>query len=1311
MRLANVQTKKSVLVWAFLDSCSDKDFIDLKIAEEIGIDLTEEILSVATVEGRISARKQLGDVSLSSINRKYEAEVGDAVFATFPTASNDLPPSQRDLSKFQHLADIEFPVIPGRRIGMIISAAHHGAWLGGEVRRGKHGEPNAFLTDFGWTMSGATGKKGERDLSTFKIAVDDQVLREGMDRIFMSDFPVEKVVSDEYVADSKDAREALEQLERSARFDDEKGKYISALTWKGGREAAAKKLNAVDSQSMALKRLSSLKRSMMRDPDKKAKAFEQVKKFIENGRAEVVDENEMREKPKDRVQWRLPGHLVHQNQKWRFCHDGRASVDGICLNEELIGAMNLLTPILDPVMHLRKWKHALTTDIEAFFHNILVDDADKDAFLFYWFEDESMKRRILIRFLAHIFGATSSPMITSYILRLHAERIKNVFGPEVYEVIKRYFYVDDGTAGANTTPAVQKLKIDLEEAMRRGGFRLAKWKSNSPQILGLPEVEEKDRYTKVLGVGWDLKEDRLFVPVDDDFGEKEADTPRDVVTATAKIFDPLGIVAPAILPGRRWTQLCMRGKWGWDVALLKDVKKGFNSWARTIRELSKISIPRWWDDESTLGKDVQLHCFSDAAEDGFGSVCYRRVDSGEPGVPPRVDFVLGKCHVVPLDSSKTSHHNLTPRLELVAAVKSTQLQTMIVESVKMPFSRVVFWTDSEICVKQINNSRTRYGPFHRNRLSKIHAVSTPDQWMHVDGKLNPADICSRGIKVSDKEQWDIYLNGPAFLKLPEDQWPAQKAWGESEPECNIAAVETEPEENPLIWDVIAKPSEWEGKKRRVGCLVKIARIWRKIASTRKTRSRKNRVDKSLGLTMEEREEAEAMMVKAIQEKHFRKEIKLLTAAGTNSADTRKELRSNSSKLFPLNPFIGDDGALRSGSRLTSAPIAYEQKFPKLLPKEDPNVPSLVRRYHRTEMHAGVQQTLAAVRRKFWLLQGQSVVKKALKICPDCQRAHKKPQQQKMGPLPEDRVKFNYIFERTGVDLMGPFLVKRNGRANHKCWVVVFTCMAARAVHTEVVFNLDASAMLNALNRFTSRRPGVKKLISDNGSNLRAAATILKKELKKLNEDLQPSLHKVGLEWEFIPPRNPHRGGVWERIIGIFKAHMATALSSGDVPQIDTFITTIIAIESVINRRPLTSISSDPRDSIPLSVDLIMNPALLNEPPAGVIIDNVKTEADKTKFRWKQSLSRLNTFTKLFLAEYLSILANRPKWRTTEIDLKIDDLVIIVDETKKRRTWETGRVTKTEGTGSHVRRVSIRRPGGEVIRRDRSGVVLLELELE
>ena len=270
-------------------------------------------------------------------------------------------------------------------------------------------------------------------------------------------------------------------------------------------------------------------------------------------------------------------------------------------------------------------------------------------------------------------------------------------------------------------------------------------------------------------------------------------------------------------------------------------------------------------------------------------------------------------------------------------------------------------------------------------------------------------------------------------------------------------------------------------------------------------------------------------------------------------------------------------------------------------------------------------------------------------------------------------------------------------------------MASRALHTEIVFTLDASALMNAIHRFSSRRPGLKKLISDNGSNLRAAASILKKELKKLNEDLQPGLQKMGVEWEFIPPRNPHRGGVWERIVGLIKAHMATALSSGDVPKIDTFQTALIAIEAVINRRPLTSVSSDARDPIPLSVDMVMNPAILYGSDPVVIPNNARTEADKMKYRWKQAFDRLNLFTKRFVAEYIAVLANRAKWRKTTTDIKVNDLVIIVDESKKRKNWETGRVTATEGTGPHVRKIVIKRPGGQSIKRDRSGVVKLELD--
>ena len=93
--------------------------------------------------------------------------------------------------------------------------------------------------------------------------------------------------------------------------------------------------------------------------------------------------------------------------------------------------------------------------------------------------------------------------------------------------------------------------------MNFGGFKLAKWKSNSPEILGLPPNTDEDRYTKVLGIGWDTKEDRIFVALEETFGDKEALTPRDVVTMTAQIFDPLG---PSSAPGKEVDSAVYEGK-------------------------------------------------------------------------------------------------------------------------------------------------------------------------------------------------------------------------------------------------------------------------------------------------------------------------------------------------------------------------------------------------------------------------------------------------------------------------------------------------------------------------------------------------------------------------------------------------------------------------------------------------------------------------------------------------------------------------------------------------------------------------------
>ena len=77
-------------------------------------------------------------------------------------------------------------------------------------------------------------------------------------------------------------------------------------------------------------------------------------------------------------------------------------------------------------------------------------------------------------------------------------------------------------------------------------------------------------------------------------------------------------------------------------------------------------------------------------------------------------------------------------------------------------------------------------------------------------------------------------------------------------------------------------------------------------------------------------------------------------------------------------------------------------------------------------------------------------------------------------------------------------------------------------------------------------------------------------------------------------------------------------------------------------------------------------------------------------------------------DYLLLLQQRQKWQKSKRDMKEDDLVIIVDDTKKRDMWKLGRVIKTYSSDNHVKKVEVRRGDGKIIHRDRSKIVLLEM---
>ena len=92
---------------------------------------------------------------------------------------------------------------------------------------------------------------------------------------------------------------------------------------------------------------------------------------------------------------------------------------------------------------------------------------------------------------------------------------------------------------------------------------------------------------------------------------------------------------------------------------------------------------------------------------------------------------------------------------------------------------------------------------------------------------------------------------------------------------------------------------------------------------------------------------------------------------------------------------------------------------------------------------------------------------------------------KMAPYPPSRIEESSPFTYTGLDYLGPLYVKLN-RVTQKVWVCLFTCLAVRAVHLEVIHDLSAQQFVLCLRRFIARRGKPKEIISDNASQFKLA---------------------------------------------------------------------------------------------------------------------------------------------------------------------------------------------------------------------------------
>ena len=212
--------------------------------------------------------------------------------------------------------------------------------------------------------------------------------------------------------------------------------------------------------------------------------------------------------------------------------------------------------------------------------------------------------------------------------------------------------------------------------------------------------------------------------------------------------------------------------------------------------------------------------------------------------------------------------------------------------------------------------------------------------------------------------------------------------------------------------------------------------------------------------------AEGELIRAIQRDGFRREVELLRVRSVRSPRHRMDMEMKSSKIRTWNPFLGEDGIMRSGSCLANAnSLSDAVKYPIVLPKDNADVEALIDETHKAYGHAGAEHVKSVLRRRYSIVNDGQMVRRVVRRCVTCQRCFKPPCKQKMAPLPVDRVEVGHPFEITGVDLFGPYVLSNGRRKNTKVWGVLFTCLKVRAIHLEYVESLSSTAFLAALIRF------------------------------------------------------------------------------------------------------------------------------------------------------------------------------------------------------------------------------------------------------
>ena len=366
-----------------------------------------------------------------------------------------------------------------------------------------------------------------------------------------------------------------------------------------------------------------------------------------------------------------------------------------------------------------------------------------------------------------------------------------------------------------------------------------------------------------------------------------------------------------------------------------------------------------------------------------------------------VKLLTAKTRVAPLKQLTI------PRLELMSARVLSTLMATVIEVIgsNSKVEKVRYWLDSKTALFWIFN-RGEWKLFVAHRVNEILGLTREEDWAHVAGTENPADLGSRGVSANHLRDSRLWWEGPQWLKKGEKAWPKFSLLqdtaevGEERKKSAAVMLVTEREVKGVSTAIHISKYGSSAKLLRV-----TAYALRFIENLK--RKKVNVMLKAGRLSVGELEAAEgAWIVDAqlsfMQDKDYGK---LSVQLG----------------LVKENEFLVCKG------RLGSSDLDFRSKYPLLLPKNHPFTDLMIKDCHERVQHNKLRSTLAEFSAKFWVSQGRQQIKKVIGKCQTCRRVEGRAYRQPpASDLPEFRVTKSLPFSRTGVYFAGPLFVMGQG---------------------------------------------------------------------------------------------------------------------------------------------------------------------------------------------------------------------------------------------------------------------------------------------